>query len=43
MSHDEQYLNKFGEIALNEEENKVLDDWKARFDMKYPKIGVVIK
>ena len=43
MSHDAQYFNKYGEIPLDEEENKVLNDWKARFDSKYQKIGKVIK
>jgi predicted heme/steroid binding protein len=43
MSHDEQYNNKFGEIALDEEESKILDDWVARFEMKYPKVGKIIQ
>jgi hypothetical protein len=28
---------------LSDEENKVLNDWKARFDSKYPKVGKIIK
>ena len=43
MSHDEQFYNKYGEITLDQDETQVLNDWVARFDMKYKKVGVVIK
>ena len=41
MSHDKQFLNKWGSITLDAEESKVLDDWIARFNSKYPKVGRV--
>ena len=43
MSHDEQYYNKYGELTLTADETQVLNDWVARFDMKYKKIGNIIK
>ena len=43
MSHDEQYYNKYGEITLDKDETQVLNDWVARFDMKYKKVGNVLK
>lgn len=42
MSHDEQYLDKYEEITLDEDEAHVLNSWIERFDMKYPKVGKVI-
>jgi hypothetical protein len=31
MSHEKQFLNKWGTITLNKEETTVLEDWVARF------------
>lgn len=42
MSHDDQFLNKYGEITLDKEETNVLNDWVLRFDAKYLKVGNVI-
>ena len=42
MSHDDQYLNKYGEITLDKEESNVLNDWVLRFETKYLKVGKVI-
>jgi membrane-associated progesterone receptor component len=42
MSHDEQYYNKYGEITLDQEETSVLNDWVARFESKYHKVGKVL-
>jgi len=43
MSHDAQYFNKYGEIDLDKDETQVLNDWVARFEMKYHKVGKVLK
>jgi membrane-associated progesterone receptor component len=42
MSHDDQFLDKYGQINLDSEESKVLNDWVARFEAKYPLVGKVI-
>jgi predicted heme/steroid binding protein len=42
MSHDDQYLDKYGEITLDKEEFGVLNDWVIRFETKYLKVGQVI-
>lgn len=31
MSHDENLLNKWGNYTMNEDEEKILDDWVKRF------------
>lgn len=31
MSHDESLLNKWGNYTMNEDEEKILDDWVSRF------------
>lgn len=41
MSHDEGLLNKWGSYTLNEDEEKILNDWVIRFEEKYRKVGVV--
>ena len=43
MSHDESYFNKYGEITLDKEDSATLDEWAARFETKYFKVGSVIK
>ena len=42
MSHDDQYLNKYGEITLDNDEASVLNDWVVKYDSKYPKVGKII-
>lgn len=42
MSHDDAFLNKYGEITLDKEETTVLNDWVLRFETKYPTVGKVI-
>jgi len=42
MSHDDNFLDKFGQITLDKEETAVLNDWVLRFETKYPKIGNVL-
>jgi predicted heme/steroid binding protein len=41
MSHDDLFLDKYGEIALDQEETNVLNDWVIRFETKYLKVGTV--
>lgn len=43
MTHDEQLLDKYGEIQLDNEEDTALNEWKVRFEQKYPKIGKIVK
>lgn len=43
MSHDDNFLDKYGEVGLDKEEEGVLNDWVLRFEMKYNKIGNVKK
>lgn len=43
MQHNEEFNNKYGKIALNSEESQILDDWVARFEQKYPKVGRLIQ
>ncbi len=42
MSHDDQFLNKYGDITLDKEETGVLNDWVMHFENKYHKVGEVI-
>ena len=42
MSHDPEHLNKHGELSLNEDEQKVLDDWVVYFANKYHTVGKVL-
>jgi membrane-associated progesterone receptor component len=42
MSHDDQFLDKYGLITLDKEESTVLNDWVVRFEMKYLTVGNVV-
>lgn len=42
MSHDDQFLNKYGQITLDKEETGVLNDWVMRFESKYHRVGEVV-
>lgn len=42
MSHDKEFLNKYGTYKLDKDEENVLNDWVARFELKYPVVGEVI-
>lgn len=42
MSHDDQYLDKYGVISLDNDEASVLNDWVVKYDSKYAKVGKLI-
>lgn len=42
MSHDDQFLNKYGQITLDKEETGVLNDWVMRFESKYHRVGEIV-
>jgi membrane-associated progesterone receptor component len=42
MSHEIEFLDKWEQYELNKEETQVLNDWVARFSMKYHTVGNVI-
>lgn len=42
MSHDDNFLNKYGAITLDKEETSVLNDWVIRFETKYHKVGEIV-
>lgn len=43
MSHDKEHLDKDGIVALNEDEQKILDDWVVYFNNKYHIVGKLLK
>jgi membrane-associated progesterone receptor component len=42
MSHDVAFLDKWEQIELDKDETQVLNDWVARFSMKYFTVGKVL-
>ena len=41
MDHNEKLLNTWPNFTLDEEEKSTLDDWAARFESKYRRVGVI--
>ena len=39
MSHDEKFLNTWPNFTLDADETETLNDWAAKFEAKYRKVG----